>query len=412
MSRKQARHGTPSGYNKHRSEGTPICTDCAAAVAADRRQRAGYEAAKPAEWYYDQLNRLVKTRGWMLLEPTYLGADKRHRVRCASEHEFSVSPHTLLHGHGNKCDECDAIALLEALRAVVEADGAILLAQVWTTAKARYLCVCRNGHMTTPNANNIKTMQRVPCLDCSGHDSAAAAKAFTFRVESQGAEVRGMYVNNSTPVSVRCAFGHITPVLPSNTQQRGFRCSVCAGRDPALAFADFKARLASLRIPITLDASETKWHLNQETYHAHCAEGHPCLPMPNRIKNGRGGCDVCANKYSDVVYVVTGPNGLKFGITSGDPRPRLNDHKRISGGGYDTTVRLWTGLRPFGRAREVELNLRDGLADRDHHPLPGTKEYFPAASLPLVLHILDNALGCQNSTREVTDGVLGVADVP
>ena len=69
---------------------------------------------------------------------------------------------------------------------------------------------------------------------------------------------------------------------------------------------------------------------NQETYHAHCAEGHPCLPMPNRIKNGRGGCDICANKYSDVVYVVTGPNGLKFGITSGDPRPRLNDHKRIS----------------------------------------------------------------------------------
>ena len=119
--------------------------------------------------------------------------------------------------------------------------------------------------------------------------------------------------------------------------------------------------------------------------------------MPNRIKNGRGGCDICANKYSDVVYVVTGLNGLKFGITSGDPRPRLNYHKSISGGNYDTTVRLWTGLRPFGWARQVELNLRDELADRGHCPLPGTKEYFPAASLSLVLNVLDQALGRENS---------------
>jgi len=397
MSRKQARHGTPSGYNKHRNEGTPVCAACAVAATADRRQRAGGQAAKPAEWYYNQLNHLVKTRGWMLLEHEYLGASEGHLVCCASEHEFRVLPHTLLHGYGNNCDECDGIALLEALRAVVEADGAVLLAQVWTTAKARYLCVCKNGHMTSPNANNIKTMQRVPCPDCSGHNPVAAARAFTFQVESQEAEVLGVYVNNSTPVRVRCAFGHVTPVLPSNTQQRGFRCSACAGRDPNLALADFRARLARLPIPIMLDASETRWHLNQETYHAHCAEGHPCLPMPNRIKNGRGGCDICANKYSDVVYVMTGSNGLKFGITSGDPRPRLNDHKRISGGGYETTVRLWTGLRPFGWAREVELNLRDGLADRDHHALPGTKEYFPAASLPLVLRVLDKALGRENS---------------
>ena len=58
---------------------------------------------------------------------------------------------------------------------------------------------------------------------------------------------------------------------------------------------------------------------------------------------------------------------------------------------------LWTGLQPFGRAREVELNLRNGLADQGHQALPGTKEYFPVASLPLVLRVLDKALGRQNS---------------
>jgi hypothetical protein len=397
LSRKQAEHGTPSGYNKHRKDGTPVCVACAAAVAADRRQRVGGKPAKPAEWYYEQLNHLVEARGWTLLEPEYLGASKGHLVRCASEHEFPVSPHTLRAGYGNNCGDCVAIALLEALRVIVEADGAVLLAQVWTTAKAQYLCVCKNGHMTPPNANNIKTMRRVPWLDCSGHSPVMAAGGFIFQVESQEAEVLGVYVNNSTPVDVRCVFGHVRPVLPSNTQQRGFRCSACAGRDPDLAFADFKARLARLPIPITLDPSETGWHLNQQTYQAHCAESHPCLPMPNRIKNGRGGCDICANKYSDVFYVVTGPNGLKFGITSGDPRSRLNDHKRISGGGYDTTVRLWTGLRPFGRAREVELDLKDALAGRCHHALPGTKEYFLAASLPLVLRVLDKALDRKNS---------------
>ncbi len=38
MSREQARHGTPYGYNKHRKEWTPVCADCPAAVTADRRQ--------------------------------------------------------------------------------------------------------------------------------------------------------------------------------------------------------------------------------------------------------------------------------------------------------------------------------------------------------------------------------------
>jgi hypothetical protein len=85
---------------------------------------------------------------------------------------------------------------------------------------------------------------------------------------------------------------------------------------------------------------------------------------------------------------VTGQCSFKFGITSGDARPRLRSHHRD---GYVTVERLFTEL-PDGVARTLETTLIKNLAANGHKPVL-RREYFPAEALDLVLSIVDEALG-------------------
>ncbi|MFF4292083.1 hypothetical protein ACFY0N_00330 [Streptomyces vinaceus] len=76
---------------------------------------------------------------------------------------------------------------------------------------------------------------------------------------------------------------------------------------------------------------------------------------------------------------------IKFGITSGDPRPRLGAHARQ---GLDSVVRLIEGL-PGGVAPEIERTIRLALRDAGEKPVRG-REYFRARTLALVLDLVDN----------------------
>ncbi|WP_435595893.1 hypothetical protein [Streptomyces albogriseolus] len=75
---------------------------------------------------------------------------------------------------------------------------------------------------------------------------------------------------------------------------------------------------------------------------------------------------------------------LKFGITSGDPRPRLGIHARD---GFDRVVRLYEGL-PGDLAPRLERAVRAALRDAREAPVRG-REYFPARALGLVLDVVD-----------------------
>ncbi|MFI1485720.1 hypothetical protein [Streptomyces sp. NPDC020747] len=84
---------------------------------------------------------------------------------------------------------------------------------------------------------------------------------------------------------------------------------------------------------------------------------------------------VVADEISDTV---------KFGITSGDPRPRLGIHARE---GLDSVVRLVEGL-PGDLAPRLERAVRAALRDAREAPVRG-REYFPARTLGLILDVTD-----------------------
>lgn len=86
----------------------------------------------------------------------------------------------------------------------------------------------------------------------------------------------------------------------------------------------------------------------------------------------------------DVFYVVTSQVAVKFGITSGDPRPRLSHHRQH---GYTTVARLAVGL-PGTVAPEAERTVKSALALAGEKPIQGT-EYFDASCLPLILDVAD-----------------------
>ena len=84
-------------------------------------------------------------------------------------------------------------------------------------------------------------------------------------------------------------------------------------------------------------------------------------------------------------YVVASGEAVKFGITSGDPRPRLRLHKAA---GYRTVVRLLTVL-PDDTALELENAVKATLRLARIKPIKG-KEYFDIDALAVILDIVDN----------------------
>lgn len=95
---------------------------------------------------------------------------------------------------------------------------------------------------------------------------------------------------------------------------------------------------------------------------------------------------MCAGKEWNVFYVVADDaNGVvKFGITSGDPRPRLYRHARD---GFVRVIRLLESL-PDDVAPRLERAVLAALRNACEEPVRGL-EYFPSRVLGLVLNMVD-----------------------
>lgn len=260
-----------------------------------------------------------------MLEPLWLGNDIPHRVRCAAGHECQPCPHSVQQGQG----------------------------------------ICRT---------------------CARNDPVAAEAAFRRRLTELGATLLESYRNTTTPHRVLCAAGHECYPRPHTVLAGCGACRACAGKDPAAAEAAFRARLAELGATPLYE----KWRGRDQGHHVRCAAGHDCWPRPGGVQQGEGVCRKCRGMLWDAFYVVTheGRARVKFGVTSGDARPRLKAH-RIAG--YRTVVRLVTGI-PGTVAPDTERAIKSALAMAGERPVQGT-EYFDASCLALILDVADSSLG-------------------
>jgi hypothetical protein len=326
----------------------------------------------------------IEELGATLLEPEWLGSIRPHRLLCAAGHECSQRPNRVL-GRGlgicRICARQDPATAEAEFRARLAVAGAELL-EPYINSQVPHRVRCAEGHECRPRPSGIQGGHGV-CRTCSGYDPAVAEAAFHARLAELGAvSLESEWTGRHSPHRVRCALGHETSPYPGNVQRSGNICRVCDGRDPATAGAAFRIRLTEL------GAELLEPYTNSATPHrVLCAAGHECFPRPNGVRRGQGICRVCAGKTWDVFYVVTtaGAERLKFGVTSGDPRPRLSDHRAA---GYASVTRLLTNL-PGDTAPEIERAALAALRLADVKPIRG-REYYDGSALALVLDITDN----------------------
>lgn len=397
--------------------------------------------------------------GATLLEPEWLGSQRPHRVRCRAGHECHPRPDNLRQGQG-PCLTCagqnPAIAAA-AFRARLTEMGATLLEPEWLGAMRKHHVQCKNGHDCYPRPNCVQQGRGI-CRICSGYDSATAEAAFRNRLAEIGAELLEPYQGSGVPHRVRCAAGHEGYPRPGDVARGAGVCRVCAGKDPAVAEAHFRRLLAELdAVPLYekwlgVDkrhrvrcsaghecnptpagarrwgaicpicsgkdpaASEAKflarledlgavplyvtWRGSHEPHLVRCASGHDCKPTPTDVIQGRGVCRYCAGKNWDAFYVVTGSEVVKFGITSGDPRPRLRIH---AAEGIAQVTLLMTGL-PSTVAPDTENAIKAALALAGEKPVRG-REYFDISCLALVLDVADSWLSATSGQAEAAEAV-------
>jgi hypothetical protein len=322
--------------------------------------------------------------GAVPLYETWLGTNRPHHVRCAVGHDCYSRPAHVRDG-GGVCQVCaghDTVAAEAAFRERLTELGAEPLYETWLGGHVPHHARCRAGHDCYPRPTNAQRWGI--CKACLGRDPQTLEAAFRFRLAELGADLlESEWLGALRKHRIRCGAGHDGYVKPNQVQQGYGICKTCAGHDPVAAAAAFRARLAELGATLL----EPEWLGSDRPHQVRCSEGHLCRPAPGNVSQGNGICRVCRGCVWDAFYVVASAEAVKFGITSGDPRPRLGRH---AAQGFMKVVRLATGL-PGTIAHDTERAVISALAMAGEVPVQG-REYFNSSCLALVLDIADSWL--------------------
>jgi hypothetical protein len=381
--------------------GQRVCLACRESHPGTVAMRARRAAAAEARF-----RAALAEFGAEMLEP-WQGINRPTRVRCAAGHECRPRPAGVIGGQGpcRICGGNDPAAAEARFRARVAELGGEVLEPRWLGRDARHRVRCAAGHITYPRPSGVYDAQargiplrRGICRVCTGHDPETAEARFRARLAELGATLlEPAWLGADAPHRVRCAAGHECRPRPGGVVQGAGVCRVCAGNDQATAGARFRARVAELGgevlEPIYLGA--------HAPHRVRCAAGHESAALPHHVRQGGGICRVCAGKTWDAFYVVAdlAAGRIKFGITSGDPRPRLRQHRAA---GYREAVRVMTGL-PGTAAPEIESAALAALALAGYRPVKG-REYYDADALAVVLDVADGyPLPASADVRQVAE---------
>ena len=292
--------------------------------------------------------------GATLIESEWRGAIARHEAKCSAGHTCYPIPHML---HRNrvctKCPQPASITASERFQKRVEELGGEVLDTEWRGNRQKYAVRCSEGHLNRIWPIGLYQGRGI-CRVCVGFDPEGQWEKFKARVEQLGGVVlESDWKGKDEPHACLCPKGHQCSPRPGHVSRGIGLCRTCGGNDPRAAEAAFRSRVKELGGEVL----ESVWLGNDKPHRVRCPSGHECTPAPQSVQQGNGICRACAGKTWDVFYVVVDEidDTVKFGITSGDPRPRLGVHARD---GFDSVVRLIEGL-PDDLAPRLE---RAGLA--------------------------------------------------
>ena len=173
--------------------------------------------------------RIIAERGGRVLEPKPLGTNTPHRVLCPEGHQALAIPVSVRNGL-SMCRECGATSTLRAereFRTLVASLGGRIIEPSWIGVSKPHRVVCAEGHETTPRPSEARLTKSI-CRVCSGHCSETSWREFKARVaELGGTVIEPEWLGNKKAHRIICGAGHKTKARPNNVDQGNGICRFC-----------------------------------------------------------------------------------------------------------------------------------------------------------------------------------------
>jgi len=324
----------------------------------------------------------------------YVDAQSPVALICKEGHPCRPRPTHVQQGH-DLCAACSGMssAATEAKFAarVAELGGELAPGSVYVNNHTPVRLRCRRGHRCAPRPHGVLAGQGL-CARCYAQDCAAPAEAaFREAVALAGARFGpgAVYVNSSTPVALLCALNHECSPRPGDVAKGQGPCRVCADKDPATSEAGFRDRVSAAGAVFGPGA---KYRGTAVPVPLICAAGHECSPRPNSVQQGSGVCVQCVVSF-DRVYLLehARAGAIKVGVASGDARVVGHAGRKYH------LVAQWLGLNHV-RASAVEKQViafwrNNGWAQVEGAPRDGRTETTAAEHLSATLAWLTDLLG-------------------
>jgi hypothetical protein len=195
--------------------------------------------------------------------------------------------------------------------------GATLLEDTWLGCEAPHRVLCPVGHEWSLRPSSA-FRGRGACLSCAGKDPRISEAEFRARLTEMGATlVEQVWLGVSRPHRAICVNGHECGPRPYAVLRGQGICVICAGLSPRVAEAKFRARLAELGATLL----EPEWLGNGMPHRVRCKNGHECKPRPSNVaKPGRGVCRICAGKDSATAEAAFRSRLTELGATLLEPK--------------------------------------------------------------------------------------------
>ncbi len=151
-----------------------------------------------------------------------------------------------------------SLAAEAAFRARVAELGGVVLEPSWLGVDSPHRVRCAAGHECSPTPNGMSAEQGL-CRVCAGNDPATAEAAFRARVaELGGVVLEPSWLGANRPHRVRCAAGHECSPCPASVRSGHGLCRVCAGMQWDRFYVVVNRAAARVKLGITSGLGQSR----------------------------------------------------------------------------------------------------------------------------------------------------------
>lgn len=174
----------------------------------------------------------VASLGGIVLETHWLGTTTPHRVKCREGHEGAPRPSAVQAGQGicRPCANRDPNKAKQEFHERVAELGGVVLEPSWLGVMRPHRVRCAEGHEARPRPNAIQQGQGL-CRTCVGNDPITAERNFRARVAALGGTLlESSWLGAGTPHRIKCSKGHEATARPDGVGRGEGICGLCKGK--------------------------------------------------------------------------------------------------------------------------------------------------------------------------------------